>query len=68
MRWIVLSILIGLFHASCDSVNTDQAEESALNQYQKTHTGTFAAETHSLNYWNSSLSISCTNENPVTFS
>ena len=68
MRWIVLSILIGLFHASCDSVNTDEAEESALNQYQKTHTGTFAAETHSLNYWNSSLSISCTNENPVTFS
>jgi len=54
--------------ASCDSVNTDQAEESTLDQYQRTYTGTFPAQVHVQNYWNSKQQISCTNENPATLS
>ena len=54
--------------AACDSVNTDQAEKSTIDQYQRTNSGTFPAQVHVKNYWNSEQSISCTKENPTTIS
>ena len=36
--------------AACDSVNTDQAEKSTLDQYQRTNSGTFPAQVHVQNY------------------
>ena len=53
---------------ACDSVNTDQAEKSTIDQYQRTNSGTFPAQVHVQNYWNSEQSISCTKENPTTIS
>ena len=35
MRWIVLSILLGFIHASCDSVNTDQLSSNAIKGFLK---------------------------------
>ena len=71
MNLIIKVLLIALaviLIASCDAVNTDQAEDSALEQYQRTNTGTFPAKVHLENYWNSSHSLNCTNENPVRMS
>ena len=66
-RLLVIPLAI-IVLASCDSVNTDQAEKSTIDQYQRTNLGTFPAQVHVQNYWNSEQSISCTKENPATIS